>query len=156
MSATVHDGLQRLLTRLSQDMLLGRWQTGRRLRCGKVIQLLEGKRGTRTVASHRTHLVSVVTLPHVVRIWLGCRQLDVPHWAVLRQRPLEFNKRRSLTLDQPNVHVRRFLAQQRRDGSHWTFNFRFYNVVLRFVPDGADVDWLFGRGKDIPLHNTWL
>ena len=52
MSATLHDGLQRLLTGLSQDMLLGRWQTCRRLPGGKVIQLLEGKRGTRTVASH--------------------------------------------------------------------------------------------------------
>src|ERR1700740_1000643 len=52
MSATVHDGLRRVLTRLSQDMLLGRWQTRRRLSGGKVIQLLEGKRGTRTVAPH--------------------------------------------------------------------------------------------------------
>ena len=41
MSATVHHGLRRLLTRLSRDMLLGRWQTRRRLPGGKMIQLLE-------------------------------------------------------------------------------------------------------------------
>ena len=41
MPTTVHDGLRRLLTCLSQDMLLGWWQTRRRLPGGKMIQLLE-------------------------------------------------------------------------------------------------------------------